>query len=1492
MAFSSKNNSVLTELFHPQIAAWFKLRFDKPTEVQSLSWPEIANRQHLLITAPTGSGKTLTAFLWAINQFISKQLETGTTRVLYISPLKALNNDIQRNLLEPLSELRQCFDQTDDAMAEIKVQIRSGDTPQNERQRMLRNPPEILITTPESLNLMLTNPKGRLALSGVKTVIFDEIHSIADNRRGVQLMVCAERLANIAGEFQRIALSATVRPLEKIAAFVGGQQKANTPRVVKIIDSKTDKKLVMRVVFPQSAKAARNQGVKIWEPLTESFLQHIDRNTSTLFFTNNRALAEKITLKINAHESEPVAYAHHGSLAREIRTLVEHRLKAGELKAIVATNSLEMGIDIGTLDEVVLVQSPPSIASTVQRIGRAGHGVGETSRGTLYPTHPQDFVEAAALTRAVLDRDIEPIKPLENALDVLAQTIVSMTATEIWDKNALFELVTRSYCYRTLAFEVYSLVVDMLAGRYQQSRIRNLKPRIEFDRINNSLDANKAALFALYNSGGTIPDRGYYKLRHVDSGALIGELDEEFVWEARVGQNFTLGTQHWRINRITHNDVLVSQSASKTTPPPFWKSEGLNRNFHLSNLIGIFLSDSNQLLQQHGESKLHAKLVETHGFDEGAAEELTEYLSAQRAFTNTGLPHRNHLLLEHVKAGPGGYHGPDHEQQLVFHTLWGGTLNQPFALALSAAYERHFSHRPDIHADNNAVVIQVKHSIDPDLFLSLVTPENLEELLRESLENSGFFGARFRECSARALLLTRQKFNQRLPLWMSRLQAKNMMDAVKAYPDFPILLETWRTCLQDEFDLEQLKNMLAELRNGEITCTQICTDRPSPFAANISWNQINSQYMYADDSPQTPGVSALTDELLRSAAFGQAAQIVLSDAVIKEFEEKRQRLYTGYAPQSLSDLEAWTRERVCIPQLEWFALCNRLTEGLQAEFEGSDRLVWIGSGLNRWYIHLENLAVINRLWLDTGDSHRFSDTRTAAELLGEFLVFYGPRTLTQISNLLPLKGTIATALIATLIDEGTLVSGYWSSPQESPSPQKNVSNLQFCDAQNFDSLLRFERNAKRRAIVSIPFEKAVSFFADWQSFRASGDTVADKMEKLSGVQAPTDIWLNEFLPARLDAFSLHQLDELIANDELVWIGSEKHQLTLVWKQELELISANTEPSATTEEPSAEIEEPSATTEEPSLDLYKLFTDPLAQYSYNQLQDLSGQGAEQFNSGFWDQVWRGHLTSNSIATLDKAMTMKFKLSPEDNGLQSFDKDNRRSSRRTFARRIRGLTQGWPGLWRIVESRNTGDDALTRMEQDKERVRLLVDRYGIVCREMIDHEAPSFAWSRLFRCMRLMELSGELVGGLFIEGLSGPQFAAPAALLKLSRALPENAFWISALDPISPCGLGLKGGLNKKPMALPQRRRGNYLVYSSGKLALYAEKNGARLTFLIDAEDPGLETCYELIQHLLSQRGRIQLQEINAVTPNNSPYLDGLTRRFESMRDHKGISLLNR
>jgi len=919
-------NSTETVLaqFHPLVARWFKEQVGQPTDVQQQAWPRIAGGEHLLITAPTGSGKTLTAFLWALNQLITGQWPTGHTSVLYVSPLRALNYDIQRNLLGPLDELREAFKKAGDDFPDIRVLTRSGDTPQSDRRQMLRHPPEILITTPESLNLLLSSNGGRSILTDLSTVILDEIHAVYSTKRGVYLMTAVDRLVRLSGEFQRIALSATIRPLEAVSEFVGGFKRVGdsgnpryTPRPISVVHSNVKKRYDLRVRFPRET-ADPEERDSIWDPLAEKLKKIIAKKRSTLIFVNSRRLCEMLTLLINQGEEEPLAYAHHGSLSLEIRAEVERKLKEGALRAIVATNSLELGIDIGALDEVVLIQSPFSISSTIQRVGRSGHQVNQVSLGTLFPTHSKDLLESAVLAPAILNQDIESSKTVLCPLDVLAQVIVSMVGVETWEINTLFANLKASYPYRHLGREQFDLVLNMLAGRYAESRIRELKPLISIDRLDNTVSARRGALQLLYLSGGVIPDRGYFHLRHQETNARIGELDEEFVWEASVGDTFTLGTQNWQIHRITHSDVFVLPGSPKATAAPFWKAEENDRDFHFSERIGQFL----EIAQGRLDDPDFLKVLQQENFMEpGAAEKLIDFLKRQKEATACSLPHRHHLLIEIVSAGPGG------APQAVIHTMWGGRVNRPFAMALSAAWQARFDYRLELHVSNDCIVLQLPHEIPGEELLSLVTSTRIESLLRTRLEGSGFFGARFRECAGRALLLPRRKFNERMPLWLSRLRSQKLLDAVLNYKDFPILLEAWRTCIQDEFDLESLKQVLTELESGASSWTQVHTAHPSPFAQSDWWRQV-SQYMYMDDSPRTDKISKLRGNLLREVVLTTGLRPTVSHGLVDQFEMKRKRISPGYSPQTFRELLDWVVERVAIPKGEWKDLLEAMRRDL------------------------------------------------------------------------------------------------------------------------------------------------------------------------------------------------------------------------------------------------------------------------------------------------------------------------------------------------------------------------------------------------------------------------------------------------------------------------------------------------------------------------------------------------------------------------------------
>ena len=1505
-----ESGSASLSLFHPLIGRWFEERVGPPTDVQDQAWPIIARGGHVLITAPTGSGKTLTAFLWAINQLATGKWETGFTLVLYVSPLKALNNDIHRNLVTPLRELEAYFSGHGERFPEIRVFTRSGDTPATDRRRMLRHPPEILITTPESLNLLLSSHSGRRALSRLKTVILDEIHAIVGNKRGVHLITAVDRLVPLSGEFQRLALSATVRPLSKVAEYIGGLRRELVasaskflPRSVSIVKSQLSKNYLIRIRFPDREKEGSLDD-SFWDPLIKDFHEIVRSNRSTLLFTNSRNLCEKLTLKINHAAGELIAYAHHGSLSREVRNEVERRLKKGELKAIVATTSLELGIDIGSLDEVILIQSPPSISSTIQRVGRAGHRVGEVSRATFFPTHSNDFLHAAVLAAEIESQSIEATKPIEGPLDVLAQIIVSMIGTDEWCIDELFNQIRTSYPYRNLKRDHFELVLNMLNGRYSESRIRELRPRISVDRMENTVRVRKGALQALYLSGGTIPDRGYFHLRHHGTNAQIGELDEEFVWEQGVaGKTFTLGTQNWRIERVTHNDVFVQLAPPKTKSIPFWIGEEANRDFYYSERIGLFLERADGLL---GDPSFSDQLRMLHRMEENSAQELIEFLSRQKTRTGTGLPHRHHLLIEHTSTGPD--HSPGN--QIVLHTFWGGRVNRPFGMAMEAAWEERFNHRLEIKAGNDSIALILPHDMESSEVMSLVTSTNVEGLLRKRLESSGFFGARFRECASRALLITRQRFNHRMPLWMSRLRAQKLLESVMPYEDFPILLETWRTCLQDEFDFESLQLILEELETGAIRWSETRTAQPSPMAQSAVWRQL-SDFIYRRDDPSSNNTSNLRPDLIREVALTPGVRPTVPENIANQFERKRQRLHKGYAPGSSNDLLDWVNERLLIPRSEWEPLLDAIhrdhgleRDELVAPLVG--KLIWLDNpaAYEPLILPLGAIArIVPSIFTENLDSLNFhqltgkgapqptqlsredviqrttpqpssgeEDATWCADILGEWLQYYGPLEIAEIEAKIGKDREILNSVLDELLDSQRVVRGILTESAEGD---------EICDAENFESLLRLKRFAATpqfapREIRDLPL--LLAHIHGTTRLVADPDSLVRRIEKLTCYPAPASLWETELLPARSHDYLPSSLDSLISQGELVWVGSENEKISLCFQEDLELYGVEAEPSKKEAVPFE------------THTLASIIPDPNGRYDFQTLQKLTNLPAAQLSDRLWESVWKRQITNDTFHVLRRALQSSFKVSEPETSLLPMAGRHRRTSRRSLLNRWKGALP-MAGTWRLLDfPKQEEDDLLGKEELNKDRVRLLLDRYGILFRELLQREAPVFRWPRIFRTLRIMELSGEVLAGYFFRGIPGPQFISHTTLRILQNEMPHGAiFWLNATDPISICGMpldALKG-------SLPRRLQSNHIVYRGRDLVLTSERNGAILTLSIPPEDPDLLECFGVLRHLLSRSfqplSRITVESINDVDAAHSPYLDALRNCFEVETDFMKVQL---
>ncbi|HVX41606.1 MAG TPA: DEAD/DEAH box helicase [Gemmatimonadaceae bacterium] len=1522
--------------FHPLVRRWFADTLGAPSAPQSRGWPAIASGAHTLILAPTGTGKTLTAFLWELNQLIAEGQQAplaNAVHILYVSPLKALNNDIQRNLERPLRELGERFAAAGEPFPDIRVAVRTGDTPASARARMIRKSPHILITTPESLHIMLTTQRGRGMFSGVRAVIVDEIHAIAGTKRGAHLALTLERLERIASAPpQRIGLSATQRPLDEIAKFLAGAP----PRECTVVDCGLVKQLELAVQSP--VEDLGHVGGTIWSSVTPLALQRIRAARTTLVFVNNRAQAEKMAARINALAGEELALPYHGSLSRERRLALEQSLKAGTLRALVSTSSLELGIDIGSVDLVVQLQSPKRVANGLQRVGRAGHSLDAVSRGVFVPTFRDDGMEMLAIVRAMQDGDVEPTRVVQNALDVLSQVIVAMVAVDDdWTSASLFECVRRAYPYHELTRGAFDEVLAMLAGKYPSDVAAELDARLSWDRVTDRLSAARSARMVAIVSGGTIPDRGLYTVNLPDRTRL-GELDEEFVHETRVGDVFQLGSSTWRVNAIEHDRVIVTPAPGAPARMPFWHGEYAARSPHLAPRVGELRRE----LAAVRTADQVAALARRYSADDATVASLAEYVHQQSVATD-GVPDERVLVVEQFRDETDAL-------RVVLHAPFGGRVNAPWGMALANRVREWLAEQGRVAREGPNFELQVQ-TTDDGIMLRL---PNLREplplsVIRElgaaeaehrvlhEVGSSSLFGARFRMNAGRALLLPRGNPRRRMPLWLQRLKALDLLEAVKEFPSFPVLVETYRDVLQDAFDMPSLARVLDEVGVGEIALRGVNTEMPSPFAASLQFGFV-MDWMYADDAPRAEQRAALLslDRALLDELMGAEGADASTVAVLESLLARRRGTAPGSRARTADELAALIDRAGDVTVDEARARIAAPDEGVRgdplAELLERDRAIAIdvptANAPELRIILTESyaryVAAFGAAALAT--VHRGTAlvatpaadvipaglrapvmTQSAArrDLLVRFVALAAPVSVDDIRS----RYDVDPVWLRERLDEwtraGKLVRGTFAGDSAVP---------RWCSRRLLEQARRRELAHARRQIEAVDLSRFAHFMQRWQHLgpaaRAEGDDGAVRaIRQLYGVARPAELWEREYFPARIEHYDSDALARLIALGELAWVGGsgdakpgEPANLST-----LRFLRRGTVRAWVPASPAP----------------------PLSEHAARVLDSLAREGASFFDEllattvlssrGLRDAlrelVGAGLVTNDTIASLRAVIRWRPTISPRDRAqpdptrwlpadfTPSADRYvvQRRPNLRRLPKWKRPDKEGgeittWPGRWSLVQVPRVLGPEVGEEEWADILTAQMLERYGIVSREMWRRERPAVSWRAIYRELKRLEFRGEVRRGYFVRGLSGAQFALPHAveLLRADDTDPAPAAVVmAASDPANVYNLPQPTDPARDPFVRP-RGRGALLVTIAGVVVLIAERRGARITVRPDS-DPAVVTraARALVEHLAARSSRdIMLETIDGQPAASSAHTEsfveaGFRRGTGGLRFYHGV-----
>ena len=1370
-------------VFSPKTRAWFEEAFDGPTPAQTLGWPAIANGRDTLIQAPTGSGKTLAAFLYGIDKLNSEEGEG--LRLIYVSPLKALNYDIERNLRGPLAGLQ----------SELRVGVRTGDTPQKERAAMLRNPPDILITTPESLYLLLTS-RARENLKGVRTLILDEVHAVAGTKRGAHLALSVERLRRLTDEpFQRIGLSATQRPMEEIGRFVSGA------RDIQLVDAGVAKELDLKVVVPvedmrePGAQGTGSEGSQssIWPSIYPEILKLVEEHRSTIVFVNNRRLAERLALRLNELAEKEVARAHHGSLAREQRVEIEELLKAGEIPCLVATSSLELGIDMGAVDLVIQVESPKSVARGLQRVGRAGHELGAVSKGRIFPKFRADLLESAVVVKRMLEGAIEETVIPRNPLDVLAQQIVAITADEEISVDDLHELVRGAYPFADLSRTQLENVLDMLAGRYPSDEFAELRPRIIWDRTAGVIRGRTGARRLAVTNAGTIPDRGLFGVYLIDGGGRVGELDEEMVYEARAGQTFLLGASTWRIEEITRDRVLVSPAPGVPGMVPFWKGEGVGRPYELGEAIG----KASRELVALTEEKALTRLRDEHLLDDRAARNLLTFLNEQAAATGT-VPSDRTVVVERFRDEIGDW-------RLCILTPFGARVHAPWALALAARFRESLGLEvQSIWSDDGIALHLPDADTPPPTDAIVISPEEIEELVVQEVGQSALFGARFRENAARALLIPRRRPDQRTPLWQQRLKAQGLLQIARRYGSFPIILETYRECLQDVFDLPALKRLLQGLRTRELDLVDVETASASPYSASLLFDYI-ATYMYEDDTPpaeRRAQALSLDRDLLRELLGQEELRDLLDADALEEVEAQLRG-----NPRNADQLHDQLRLRGDLREGEYdegFAqTLLRERRALLVRFAGEQRLIAAeDAGRYRDALGVMPPGGLPEVFLEGAPD-------SLEQLVLRYARGRGPFTTAQATTHF---GRAVEPLLQQFERQEKLLRG---------ELRPGGTEREWCDPDVLRRLRRASLAALRKEVE--PAEQAAfgRFLPHWHGIDRRA-TLREALVPLQGLSLPVSLWESDVLPRRVPGFNPGQLDQLCASGEVVWVGAGLDRVAVFFREDAPALGR---PAAASRPEGDEHDRIRAT------------LGRSAEFWHDLVASIELE-PEVALPALWDLVWAGEVTNDAWTQLRA-------------GRRYHAVQKQRGRPRRFSRqRSAGIT-ATQGRWSLTDKLFPG------RPDSRALAELLLERQGIITRDGVRGEGIPGGYGAVYGELRALETLGVCRRGYFVEGLGGAQFALPGAVERLRELRPREdeepeALVLPAADPAQAYGAALPWP--KRAGARAARVAGAQVILLGGEPALFVERGGRSLVPLRDPEEAWLRIALAaLVEHVKKGSG---------------------------------------